>query len=120
MQASVIEIILAFIRKEMVDGFLPLGALSATLQVYQISYVWSLEFISAVTSAAYTGRRRILFAITVPFLIVLTSVLGPSSAVLMIPRPGMSKALDHVDRQSTELAPAMFPSEVTSAHNMSL
>ena len=51
----------------------------------------------------------------IPVLIILTSLVGPPGAVLMIPRPGLPTSLMS---NSSELA--HFPLHVSSIHGMSL
>lgn len=88
MQASIVEVMLYVIRTGLVQGFVPLGALSGALQATQISYLWSLDYFSVITSPALRGWRKALFIVGLPALIALTALVGPSSAVLMIPRAG--------------------------------
>jgi hypothetical protein len=88
MQTSIVEMVLCIIRTQATEGYIPLGALSATTQALQISYIWSIDFLGAITSPSLSGSRKVLFVILVPALIALTALVGPSSATLMIPRPG--------------------------------
>lgn len=91
MQVSIVEITVCIIRTEALRNFVPLGALSAIAQVTQLSYIWSLDFISLFVSPALYGWRRVLFAIAIPTLLISTALVGPSSAVLMIPRSGSAR-----------------------------
>ena len=85
-QASVAAIVFAYIRHEVVLGQgIPFGSLFSGLQVSQPSYLWSMEFWGSVGSKHLNLRRRCgLIAITVGA-IVLTTVAGPSSAILLVP-----------------------------------
>jgi hypothetical protein len=88
MQASIIEILLGLIRTGLIDGLLPLGTLSGAIQPTQLSFLWSLDYLSIFGSRAVQGWRKVVFVIAVPVLITMTALVGPSSAVLMIPRAG--------------------------------
>jgi hypothetical protein len=120
MQASLAEIVLSIVRSQIMDGYLPLGALSASTQAMQISYLWSLDLLGAVTSRSFYGRRKVLFVCLVPLLILLTALVGPSSAVLMIPRAGMSSTPSVVHWHSKSDKDAMFPSRLDSRQNLTL
>ena len=45
MQASMVDILVYFIRSQALNGYIPLGALSGAAQASQLSYLWSLDFI---------------------------------------------------------------------------
>lgn len=90
MQVSIVEVMFCIVRSEAINGYVPLGALSGVVQAPQLSYLWSLDFLSTFTSAdAYQGRCRVAIALAIPLLLILTALVGPSSAVLMIPEPGL-------------------------------
>ncbi|KAH7086797.1 hypothetical protein FB567DRAFT_51523 [Paraphoma chrysanthemicola] len=90
MQVSILEILLCIIRIEAARGFISLGALSGAIQPTQLSYLWSLDFLSVFSSKSFHGRgwRQIMIGTAIPVLIISTALVGPSSAVLMIPRQG--------------------------------
>jgi hypothetical protein len=90
MQASLVDILVYFIRSQALQGYIPLGALSAAAQASQLSYLWSLDFVSALGSRNLNVWRRVSFGLAVSTLLVMITIVGPSSAVLMIPRPGMA------------------------------
>lgn len=50
MQVSIVEIMLFIVRSEATQEFVPLGALSGAVQATQLSYLWSLDFLSVFTS----------------------------------------------------------------------
>jgi hypothetical protein len=90
MQGSIMEVMFCIVRSEAVNGYVPLGALSGVVQAPQLSYLWSLDFLSTFTSAnTFQGWRRVAIAIAMPVLLILTALVGPSSAVLMIPEQGL-------------------------------
>jgi hypothetical protein len=93
MQVSIVEIVLCIVRSEATRVFVPLGALSGAVQTTQLSYLWSLDFLSMFTSDAFRGRiwPKSGMVITIPALFMLTALVGPSSAILMIPEPGCPK-----------------------------
>jgi hypothetical protein len=93
MQASIVEVILCIVRVGLVDSTVPFGALSGAIQPTQLSYLWSLDFFSIFRSSALQGWGKVVFAVAVPSLISLIALAGPSSAVLMIPRPETSRVV---------------------------
>jgi hypothetical protein len=90
MQASLVDILVYFIRSQALQGYIPLRALSAAAQASQLSYLWSLNFVSALGSRNLNVWRRVSFGLVVSTLLVMITIVGPSSAVLMNPRPGMA------------------------------
>ena len=120
MQASLAEIVLSIVRTQIMEGYLPLGALSASTQAMHISYLWSLDLFAVVTSRSFYGRRKALFVCLVPLLILLTALVGPSSAVLMIPRAGISSRPSVVHWRPTIDEYAMFPSRLDNRQNLTL
>ncbi|KAJ8110839.1 hypothetical protein OPT61_g6423 [Boeremia exigua] len=94
MQASLIDILWHVIRFQAISGYIPLGALSGAAKAHQLSYLWSLDFISAILSPDF--------------------VVGPSSAVLMIPRPDMSHTNSTVIRYFNVAESSLFPVQINS------
>lgn len=87
-QASIATMVLALIRLYAVGGeSLPLGALLIPTQLSDVSRLWSLELWGGLTSKKINISRRTVLCVILPFAIALTAVIGPSSAILMIPRP---------------------------------
>lgn len=120
MQASLVEIVLSIVRSQMMEGYLPLGALSVSTRAMHLSYLWSLDLLAAVTSQSFRGRRKALFVCLVPLLVLLTALVGPSSAVLMIPRAGMSSRPSVIHWRSTNDEDVMFPSQLDKTQNLTL
>lgn len=88
-QASVAAILFSYIRYELSLGLgLPFGALFSGLQVSQASYLWSMEFCGAVCATHLPIYRKLGIIFVTTFAIVLAATVGPSSAVLLIPRLG--------------------------------
>ena len=86
-QASLATILLSYIRHEMTMGYsLPFGALFSGLQLTQVGYLWSMEFWGSIRATHLPILRRLLLVILIIFCILLASLSGPSSAVLLIPR----------------------------------
>lgn len=91
MIASLVSVLLHHIRYKLLspDGRgLPLGLVTSPFRLLDVSYLWSQEF-----SAAFRGLRGFhLSEITTVlihfFLFVLAAVLGPASAITMLPRLG--------------------------------
>ena len=87
-QASITAILLSIIRSELLGPTsLPLGSLMAPFHTTRVSYLWSLELWGTITSRDHGGWRRLLLALAMIAAVILTAVVGPSSAVLVIPRP---------------------------------
>ena len=88
-QASIAAIMFSYVRYELSLGQgLPFGALFSGLQVSQASYLWSMEFWGSIYSPNLLIRRKIVMAATVIMAILLAATVGPSSAILLIPRMG--------------------------------
>lgn len=86
-QASLATILYSYIRYEMTVGNgIPFGALFSGLQISQISYMWSMEFWGSVRTAHLPLRRKAGLLAIIILSIVLASLSGPSSAVLLVPR----------------------------------
>lgn len=86
-QASLATILYSYIRYEMTVGNgIPFGALFSGLQISQISYMWSMEFWGSVRTAHLPLRRKTGLLALIIISIVLASLSGPSSAVLLVPR----------------------------------
>jgi hypothetical protein len=120
MQASIGEVVLAIIHTQMMTGFIPLGALSTSMRASHLSSIWSLDFMSAVTSRDFVGWRKLLFATLIPILILLISLVGPASAVLMIPRLGASSTIRSTTLYADAPAASLFPTRVNSERAMDL
>ena len=86
-QASLAAIVFSYVRYEMSLGQgLPFGALFSALQLSQASYLWSMEFWGSICSRHLPVRRRVEMVLIVTAAIVLAATVGPSSAILLIPR----------------------------------
>lgn len=86
-QASLAAIIFCYIRSQITLGQgLPFGALFSGLQISQASYLWSIGFWGSISSKHLPIKRRISMILIVTLVIVLAATIGPSSAVLLIPR----------------------------------
>lgn len=97
-QASIAAIVFSYVRHEMSLGQgLPFGALFSGLQVSQLSYLWSMEFWGSICSKHLPLRRRIGMAVVITFAFILAAAVGPSSAILLIPR------LDYWPAGSTDI-----------------
>ena len=78
---------LTFPRYELSMGSgLPFGALFSGLQVSQASYLWSMEFWGTACSKQIPARRRIGIISVISIAIFLAATIGPSSAILLLPR----------------------------------
>jgi hypothetical protein len=110
MQSSIVEILLCLIRMELVENVVPFGALSGAIQATQLSYLWSLDYFSVWQFKSFRGRRKAIFVVALPVLIGLAALVGPSSAVLMIPRSGSPYTALDMTRYANISAETLFPS----------
>jgi hypothetical protein len=121
MQVSVVEILVFIIRSHAIRGFVPLGALSVTVQATQLSYLWSLDFLSIFTSDTFQGSKwhKIGMVVTIPTLLISTALVGPSSAVLMIPGTGCPK---YIQQSSLHTDPieAVFPTQLGLTNGLNM
>ena len=86
-QASLATVVFSFIRHEMTIGNgIPFGTLFSGLHISQIAYLWSMEFWGSLRSPHLPPHRKIALSLLVFVSIVLASLSGPSSAILLIPR----------------------------------
>ena len=86
-QASLAAVVFSYIRHELTIGKgMPFGALLSGLQISQISYLWSMEFWGTIRSVHLSLRKKLPLLIFIFTCIVLASLSGPSSAVLLVPR----------------------------------
>lgn len=89
MQASIATIVLSYIRYQVSAGKgMPFGAVLGALQFFQIGYLWSVEFWSAIVSKDFQLRKKICFAVLIVICITIAATAGPSSANLLIARQG--------------------------------
>ena len=86
-QASLAAVVFSYIRHELTTGKgVPFGALLSGLQISQLSYLWSMEFWATIRSVHLSLRQKFPLLVVIFTCIVLASLSGPSSAVLLIPR----------------------------------
>ena len=89
MQASIATIILSYTRYQISVGKgIPFGATLGALEFLQVSYLWSVEFWSAITSKDFHLRKKICFAVLILLCATVAATAGPSSANLLIARQG--------------------------------
>ena len=112
MQASIVEVLLSIIRAGLINGLVPFGTLSGAMQPTQLSYLWSLDFFSLFRSRALQGWRKTIFVVAMPLLFALTALVGPSSAVLMIPRAGVPRTSSHTQLWGVASDEASYPSKI--------
>ncbi|KAK0115657.1 hypothetical protein ONS95_000073 [Cadophora gregata] len=88
MQASIATILLSHIRYEITQGGrVPFGSLFAAAQISSIAFIWSPEMLGTMKSKGMIWIRRLVLVLHIVFAILLAASVGPSSAILMIPRP---------------------------------
>lgn len=87
-QASIASIVLAFVRNKILSKVgLPFGGFTIPFRTTDISSLWSLELWGCLTSTSSNLMTRSIICIFFANAIILAALIGPSSAVLMIPRP---------------------------------
>ncbi|KAL1867102.1 hypothetical protein Daus18300_006501 [Diaporthe australafricana] len=88
MQTSLGTILMSIVRHQLLgDRGLPLGSFLGPYSVTDISYLRSLEFWGGLGSKHARMGQRVVLGIAVAAFVVLASLVGPSIAVLLIPRP---------------------------------
>jgi hypothetical protein len=114
MQASLVDILLYIIRNQALNGYLPSGALAGAAQAPQLSYLWSLDFWSALVAPkrAFELRHKIIFILSTSALLFLTAVVGPSSAILMISQPGMTHVQNTTVHYLGVSEASLFPTQI--------
>ena len=86
-QASLATVLFSYIRHQLTAGHgIPFGALMSGLQINQIAYLWSMEFWATLRSSYGSLRRKASLIALIIACVLLASLSGPSSAVLLIPR----------------------------------
>lgn len=120
MQYSIAEIIICIIRTQAIHGLVPFGALSGAAHSAQLSYIWSLDFLSLWVSPALRGWCKALFVLGIPLLFIITALVGPSSAVLMIPRPSRPYFAPAITLFGNVSKEALFPSRIGRAEGLTL
>ena len=88
-QAFLARVLLSYIRFELVVGNgLPFGSLVSGISMNQIGYLLSMELWGTIRSAHSPALKKLALLILAITCIVLATVSGTSSAVLLIPRLG--------------------------------
>lgn len=86
-QASLAAVSLGLLRHQLLGpGAVPLGGLLGPYRIRDISYLWSLEFWGQLTTNQCSRCRKTLLAFFIPAIVILVALIGPSSAILLIPR----------------------------------
>ncbi|EGP90385.1 uncharacterized protein MYCGRDRAFT_90989 [Zymoseptoria tritici IPO323] len=83
--ASLAAIVLQALRSELLHDGLPIGLLGSGIWFSQVSSFWSPEFLAA-GSWSITSARRIRLYLLLVLAGLIAVVIGPASAVLMLPR----------------------------------
>ncbi|KAE8160474.1 hypothetical protein BDV40DRAFT_302286 [Aspergillus tamarii] len=87
MQGSIAMTMVAYVQYLLIhESAIPFGAIFTTFRVSQLSVLWSSELWAALTTKKFKGRLFLGFVLLVPFVILLASTVGPSSAIAMLPR----------------------------------
>lgn len=87
MQASIAAIVLGYIRHQLIgQSAVPFGALVAASQTQNASSLLSLEFWGALTASSFRDPRSIATVTLISLGVLLASTVGPSSAILLLPR----------------------------------
>lgn len=87
MQTSLATVLLGTIRRCITQSVpIPLGSVLAPASVTSVSYLWSLEFLGFLKSAWQKRSKHAALAAFTTLTVLLAAVVGPSGAVLMIPR----------------------------------
>lgn len=91
MIASLVNVLLHHVRYRLLcSGHrgLPLGIITSPFRLLDITYLWSREFVSSIRAPGGFCVSETITIIIHVFLFALAAVLGPASAIIMIPRLG--------------------------------
>lgn len=91
MIASLVSVLLHHIRYKLLssDGYgLPLGLITSPFRLLDISYLWSRDFSAACRSVKGFRLSEFITIIIHLFLFILAAVVGPASAISVLPRLG--------------------------------
>lgn len=84
--ASLTAVVLHFVRRELLFGpGVPLGAVGGAFLFSSLSYLWSPELVGSLRSEAPAIAKAKLYTVILVCMF-LAALVGPSSAILMIPR----------------------------------
>lgn len=87
-QASIAATVLAIVRLwAFGTNGLPFGGLIAPYRTQDISSLWSLELWACLTAPSLKLRRKVLLGLILTTAIIFASIVGPASAIQIIPRP---------------------------------
>ena len=88
MQASIAAIVLAIVRQHVIkqEG-LPFGMFMAAAHTTDLSFLWSIELWGGLLGPWPSRKLTKLLLVFIPLLVALAAVVGPSGAILLIPRP---------------------------------
>lgn len=86
MVASLASILLHHIRYRLLSASqgVPLGLLTSPFRLLDLTYLWSQEFFAAWSSEK--GTQRVISIVIHAYLFGLAAILGPASAISMLPR----------------------------------
>jgi hypothetical protein len=119
-QASLVDLLVYVIRAQALEGYIPLGALSGAAQAPQLSYLWSLDFISAIRAPTFTAWQKTIFGLSSMISLSIAATIGPSTAVLMIPQPTMPKFGNTVVRYLNVSEDVLFPRYMSRTSGLDL
>ena len=110
LQSSIANIALYFLRLELTsERETPYGAIFPILTISQLSSLWSSEFWGSVTARCLRrGWRWCFYLLGVGGCIVLANIVGPASAVFMIPRQAeysVGSASTYFNASLSQMAP---------------
>lgn len=116
MQASLASLIMAYVRHQaLFQKSIPFGSIFPGIQVSNIGYLWSLELRGTLSASWMPTWARVKLGAVIIVTIGLAAVVGPSSAILMIPRQ-CEVPFSNFYMAMDSLAPIVFLKELS--HNV--
>lgn len=91
MVASLVTIMLHHIRYRLLSPDprgLPLGLITSPFRLLDITFLWSREFLATLRNPRSLRTAEVITIVIHLFLFILAAVLGPASAISMLPRMG--------------------------------
>jgi hypothetical protein len=125
--ASLSELTLSLLRRQLIRSRLPLGLLTAGYRVGQVPYIFSSQFFNGTWSRVFSSRKesekdsesvrrrtRVWFAVLIFVNTIIVLLAGPASAILIIPEQDWFPSAKTLEKLSTPFYYAFPPNKTWS------
>ncbi len=109
--ASLSCIMFALIRRQLLHGEMPFGAVTSGFEFSKISLLWSREFTATCSTRFGSRREKALLVASIVIFTLLAATIGPSAAVAALPVRQDWKAggtTFYINKNSQELFPSLL------------